>query len=213
MMGARVADRGRIHHTGGRQPISEPHEAIVSRRTIRQYPAASARPRGSARTPGRAGPPGPSAANLQPLEFVVVDEPEVRDKVFPALKWAAYIQPHGDPKPGQEPQAYVVVLVNTKIREKMYEYDVGAAVEAMAVSAWSEGSASCWLISIDRARSRRPSASRPHYRIDSVLALGYPAETSTVEDTKDSVRYWKDPDGSFHVPKRALRDVCHFNAF
>ncbi len=188
------------------------HEAIVSRRTIRQY---LARPidREALRRLVDAGRLAPSAANLQPLEFVVVDEPEVRDKVFPALKWAAYIHPNGDPKPGQEPQAYVVVLVNSKIREKMYEYDVGAAVEAMAVSAWSEGIGSCWLISIDRDKVQAALGVPPHYRIDSVLALGYPAETSTVEEMKDSVRYWKNPDGSFHVPKRAHRDVCHFNAF
>lgn len=188
------------------------HEAVVTRRTIRQY---QPRPldRSLLERLVEAGRLAPSAANLQPLEFVVIDEPEIRDKVFPALKWAAYIQPNGNPRPGQEPQAYVVVLVNTKIREKMYEYDVGAAVEAMAVSAWSEGVASCWLISIDRAEIQTALGIPDSYRVDSVLALGYPAETSTVEDFKDSVRYWKDPDGSFHVPKRALRDVCHFNAF
>jgi nitroreductase len=188
------------------------HEAVLSRRTIRQY---QARPVGR-ETLERlidAGRLAPSAANLQPLEFVVVDEPEVRDKIFPTLKWAAYIHPEGDPKPGQEPQAYVIVLVNTKVREKMYEYDVGAAIEAMAVSAWSEGVGSCWLISIDRAAVQAALGIPDQYRIDSVLALGYPAETSTAEEYKDSPRYWKDSDGSFHVPKRKLRDVCHFNAF
>jgi nitroreductase len=188
------------------------HEAVISRRTIRQY---QARPvgRDALRRFVDAGRLAPSAANLQPLEFVVVDEPEVRDRILPALKWAAYIHPNGDPKPGQEPQAYIIVLVNSRIREKMYEYDVGAAVEAMAVSAWSEGIGSCWLISIDRDKVQAALGVPPHYRIDSVLALGYPAETSTVEEMKDSVRYWKGPDGSFHVPKRAHRDVCHFNAF
>ena len=188
------------------------HEAVITRRTIRQY---QPRPldRALLERLVEAGRLAPSAANLQPLEFLVIDEPEVRDKVFPALKWAAYIQPDGNPKPGREPQAYVIVLVNTKIREKMYEYDVGAAVEAMAVSAWSEGVASCWLISIDRAVVQSALGIPEAYRVDSVLALGYPAETSTVEELADSVRYWKNPDGSFHVPKRALRDVCHFNAF
>jgi len=188
------------------------HEAVVSRRTIRQYQSWPVG-RDALRRLVDAGRLAPSAANLQPLEFVVVDEPEVRDKIFPALKWAAYIHPQGDPRPGREPQAYIVVLVNSKIREKMYEYDVGAATEAMAGSAWSEGIASCWLISIDRDKIQAPLGVPAHYRIDSVLALGYPAETSTVEEKKDSVRYWKDPDGSFHVPKRSLRDVCHFNAF
>jgi nitroreductase len=188
------------------------HEAVITRRTIRQY---QPRPivRESLLRLVDAGRLAPSAANLQPLEFIVIDEPEVRERVFPALKWAGYIQPNGDPQSGQEPQAYVIVLVNTKIREKMYEYDVGAAVEAMAVSAWSEGIGSCWLISIDRAKIHEALGIPELYRVDSVLALGYPAETSAVEELTDSVRYWKNPDGSFHVPKRKLRDVCRFNAF
>jgi nitroreductase len=188
------------------------HTAVLSRRSIRQY---QSRPieRDILGRLVDAGRLAPSAANLQPLEFIVVDEPEVREKIFPALKWAAYIHPQGDPQPGQEPQAYIIVLVNTKIREKMFEYDVGAAVEAMAVSAWSEGIGSCWLISIDRDKVQTALGVPLHYRLDSVLSLGYPAETSTAEEMKDSVRYWKDPDGSFHVPKRKHRDVCHFNAF
>ena len=56
------------------------------------------------------------------------------------------------PGPGHEPQAYIVVLVNTRIREKMYEYDVGAAIENMILAALGEGIASCWLISIDKPK-------------------------------------------------------------
>ena len=96
----------------------------------------------------------PSAANVQPLEFIVVDEPETLAEVFPCLKWAAYIAPAGDPKAGEEPTAYVVTLVNTKVREKMYEYDVGAAMENMILTALGEGVGSCWLLSIDRDRLR-----------------------------------------------------------
>ena len=47
------------------------------------------------------------------------------------------------------------------------------------------------------------------HKIDSVLALGYPAEEPEVEESKDSCRYWKEADGTFHVPKRRLKDVLH----
>jgi nitroreductase len=188
------------------------HELIVSRRSIRQF-----KPRAIDRAILErlvdAGRLAPSAANMQPLEFFVVDDPALRAKVFPCLKWAAYIQPAGNPKPGLEPTAYVFVLVNTKIREKMFEYDVGAACENIGLAALGEGIASCWLISIDRRKISEALGIPEEYRIDSVIALGYPAEASTAEDFKDSPRYWKDEAGGFHVPKRKRADVMHVNKF
>jgi hypothetical protein len=51
------------------------------------------------------------------------------------------------------------------------------------------------------------------YKIDSVIALGFPDEKPVVEEMKDSVRYWKDEEGRLHVPKRGLKDIIHFNGF
>lgn len=188
------------------------YDIIICRRSVRQF---LARPveRKTLERLVNAGRLAPSAANLQPLEFLVVDDEAVRAKVFPTLRWAAYIHPDGDPGPGREPRAYVFVLVNTQIREKMHEYDVGAAVENMALAALDEGLGSCWLISIDRPRVQEILGIPEGYKIDSVLALGYPDETAVVEAFKDSPKYWKDLDGTFHVPKRALQDVLHINTF
>jgi nitroreductase len=155
----------------------------------------------------------PSAANLQPLEFIVVDDEALKNELFRCLKWAAYVAPLGDPEPGHEPQAYVVTLVNTQVREKGHEYDVGAAMENMILTALGEGVGSCWLISVDRPRVIELFNIPEPYKVDCVLALGYPAEHPKVEELKDSCRYWKDPDGGFHVPKRKLESVVHFNRF
>ena len=46
-----------------------------------------------------------------------------------------------------------------------------------------------------------------------VIALGYKAETSLVEDMKDSVKYWRDEQEIMHVPKRKLEDILHINCF
>jgi nitroreductase len=188
------------------------HDLIVSRRTIRQF---QSKPldRAILEQAVEAGRLAPSAANKQPLEFVIVDDVEIRARIFPCLKWAAYIQPAGDPLPGQEPTAYIFVLVNSKIREKMYEYDVGAAVENICLSALGQGIASCWLISIDKPKIAGILGIPEGHLIDSVVALGYPAETSVAEEWKDSPKYWKDATGGFHVPKRKLKDVMHVNKF
>jgi nitroreductase len=155
----------------------------------------------------------PSAANVQPLEYIVVDDAALKAQVFPCLKWAAYIAPAGDPKPGEEPAAYIVTLVNSALREKMFEYDLGAAMENMILAGLEEGLGSCWMLSIDRDKLRTVLGVPEGYRIDSVLALGTPAEEPAPEVLTDSCKYWKDPDGRLHVPKRPLAAVAHYNKF
>ena len=185
---------------------------MVSRRTIRQFKSTPISREFLERLVNVARM-APSASNLQPLEFIVADEKEVLDKIFPCLKWAGYIAPEGDPRPGQEPMAYIAVLVNTDVRKKNYEWDVGAAVENMILTALEKGIGSCWLVSIDKKKIMSILKVPGSYMIDAVLALGYPAETPIADEMKDSIKYWKDNKGQLHVPKRRFKDVIHFNTF
>lgn len=188
------------------------YDLIISRRSIRQFEPKTIS-QNIIKDIVNAGRLAPSAANRQPLEFIVVDEESKRDNIFPCLKWAGYIAPEGNPKPGQEPRAYIVILVNTDIREKGYEWDSGAAIENMILTAWEKGIGSCWILSVDKVRVRILLNIPASYKVDSVLALGYPAESPVTEDLKDSVEYWKDEKGCLHVPKRKLAYVIHYNEF
>ena len=187
-------------------------ELIKKRRTVRQFKPEEIPDRVLLKL-AEVGRLAPSAANLQPLEFVLVKEPEIRRKIFHCLRWAAYISPAGDPRPGHEPMAYVVILVNSEIREKGYEYDVGAAAENIILAALAQGLGSCWLISVDRETLRGILGVPDKYRLDSVIALGYPDESPVVEDFSDSVRYFKDEYGTLHVPKRKMESVVHINRY
>jgi len=188
------------------------YEMVISRRSIRQFKPEPVS-RDILEKIVNTARLAPSAANLQPLEFVVVDEEELRKQLFTCLKWAAYIAPEGNPKPGHEPAAYIVVLVNSQVRDKEYERDVGAAVENMILTAWEEGIGSCWIVSAERNKIQEMLKIPKYYQIDSVLTVGYPDEEPMVEDMKDSIKYWKDKNGRLHVPKRKLGDVLHFNSF
>jgi nitroreductase len=188
------------------------YDLIRSRRTIRQFKPDP--------IPGEvlkklvdAARLAPSGANRQPLEFVVVDDEDVKKKIFPNLQWAGYIAPRGNPKSGQEPSAYIVVLVNSTIRAKGFEWDAGASIEHIILTAWEEGVGSCWIASVDRRRVRKILKVPDSHRIDSVVALGYPAEKPVPEDLVDSVEYWQDEKGRLHVPKRTLDSVIHYNKF
>jgi len=188
------------------------YELILSRRSIRQFKSKPIS-KDILEKLVNAARLAPSAANRQPLEFIVVDEEEMGRKIFSCLKWAAYIAPQGDPRPGHEPVAYIVILVNTGIKERGYEYDAGAAIENIILAAWEQGVGSCWLLSVERDKIQDILKIPMTYKIDSVIALGYPDEEPIAEIMEDSVKYWKDSTGRLHVPKRKLEDIIHFNRF
>ncbi len=188
------------------------YDLIISRRSIRQFQPEII-PGEDLERMINAARLAPSAANLQPLEFVAVQNKKICERIFPCLKWAAYIAPEGDPKIGQEPTAYIIVLLNIEVRDKGFEWDSGAGVENILLTAWEKGIGSCWLISVDKKRLREILNIPGHLKIDSVIALGYPAEKPVVEEYVDSVKYWKEKSSQFHVPKRKLQDILHFNRF
>jgi len=156
----------------------------------------------------------PSAANLQPLEYIIVDDEQLLPKIFDMLKWAKYIAPAGDPPPGHRPMGYIVVLVKEGVGYKNWEnYDAGLAVENMILVALEEGIGSCCLGSIDINRLRELLNIPEGYIISLVLALGYPDESPVVEEFRESPKFWKDKDSVLHVPKRGLKEILHRNKF
>ncbi len=185
------------------------YETIVRRRTIRRFE--------NKRVPYQvlercvnAARLAPSGANLQPCEYLVVDEEDFLDKVFATLKWAGYIT-DGRPVELEVPRAYIIILINRDISTEGYQYDVGFAAENIALTALEEGIGSCCLGAIDRKVLRKNLNIPPRYMIDLVVALGYPKESPLEEPLRDSVKYWKDEKRVLHVPKRNLKEILYRN--
>lgn len=153
----------------------------------------------------------PSARNLQPLEFAYIDEKNIVKEIFPMLKWAGYINPKGNPEKGREPVSYLTVLVNKEIYDDNFKYDAGAAIENFILSLWSYGIGTCWLLSVDRTKLRKLLDISDKYKIDSVIAIGYPDEKPVTVDTEQDIKYWKDEKNRLHVPKRKMKRVFHLN--
>lgn len=187
-------------------------EAIRKRRSIRRFRPDPV-PREILETLVDAARLAPSGMNIQPIEFVIVDDPEVAAKVFPLLLWAGYITPKGNPPPGEEPKAYIVNLINPKTNPRTPKHDVAAAAENIHLAAVSMGLGTCWVGSVNRPELAKVLGIPKDYEIDTVIALGYPAESPVVEVAGDSIEYWKDEEGVLHVPKRPLESILHVNAF
>ncbi|MBN3039384.1 MAG: nitroreductase family protein [Candidatus Omnitrophica bacterium] len=155
----------------------------------------------------------PSGANIQPCEFIAVNDQATVNKIFPALKWAGYIRPQGDPPKGREPRAYIVVLINRDKRPLCPEADAAACVENILLVAWGYGIASCWLGAIDKNRLGRVLRCPAHCEVKYVVALGYPDERPQVETARGSIKYYKDKKSTLRVPKRSLKEILHRNIY
>lgn len=189
------------------------YETIISRRTIRKFDQKKIDSE-ILKKIVNAGRLAPSAANLQPLEYLIIDEKDLKEKVFPNLAWAGYIKPEGDPGKGEEPTAYIIILADRKINPAP-ERDIGASVENMNLAAEEEGMGCCWIGAFKKKEISNIINVPENLSVELVLALGYPSEESVPEDIEkgSSIKYYKDSSGTLHVPKRKLDDVLHFNLF
>ncbi len=185
------------------------YEAILKRRTIRKFQATPI-PKESLMKMVNAARLAPSGGNLQPLKYVVITDETLLESVFETTRWAAYVTPHGTPKQGERPTAYIVVLVDTRIRKEA-DNEAGAAIAHVLLTAEEEGIGSCWIASVDTEALAGLLSPEEGLAIHSVVALGYPAQTSQVFEMKDGdVKYFMDGQGNFHVPKRKLDEIVQF---
>ena len=155
----------------------------------------------------------PSADNLQPLEYIIVDDDQLLPQVFSTRSWAAYIRPAGDPPQDKRPKAYIVMLKNSNTGVSSSVYDVGAAMENIILIALGEGLGSCPFASVERDSLKSILNIPGDYEIPLVIALGYPDESPVEEPFAGSVKYWKGEDGVLHVPKKKLESILHWNNF
>jgi len=184
-------------------------EKIVSRRTVRRYVQKDVPNEVLSRCVDAARL-SPSGANLQPLKYVIVDEYELLKEVFSTLSWAGYL-PDYQPSEGEMPRAYIIILLDKKIRENP-GHDAGIAAMSISMVAYDRGLGSCILGAVDRKRLRDVLDLSDDREIVLVVALGYPAEKPVVDKVKDgNIRYWLDENGVLHVPKRDRADIVRWN--
>ncbi len=155
----------------------------------------------------------PSAANLQFLEFLVITKKNLKEKIFPHLKWAGYLYPKGTPSEKERPASYIMVLINKYKSQRPDLRDVGAGVQNILLSLHYFGIASCWIAAINKKEIKKILKLPNFLELDSVIALGYPAHKSKVVKFKGSVKYYLDKSGTLCVPKRPLKEILFINEY
>jgi nitroreductase len=149
-----------------------------------------------------------SAANLQPLRYILSCDPTTNAKIFDCLTWAYYLKEWPGPAPGERPGAYIVILHDTRI-SKSLDCDHGIAAQSILLGAREAGLAGCMLAAVKRPRLRRLLNIPTPLKIKLVLAVGKPKETIVIDTVSEEgdIRYWRDENQVHHVPKRRLKDI------
>lgn len=149
-----------------------------------------------------------SAANKQPLKYILSCQPERNALIFSCLRWAGYIKDWRGPAEGERPSAYIIVLGDTRI-SPAFLCDHGVAAQSIMLGATEKGLGGCILAAVQRTKLSKLLEIPEHYEILLVLALGKPREKVTLETVgpDGDIKYWRDKDQVHHVPKRALDDI------
>lgn len=153
-----------------------------------------------------------SAANRQPLSYIVIRDREKVREVFGYTRWAAALPPEqGQPKEGEEPVLFIAVVENLEINRDC-DTDAGLAISNMTLAAWNRGVGSCIIGACDKPRLSELFGLTGQQKLHTVVAFGYPSHRSFIADAaKDGdTKYFLDENRDYMVPKRKTEDVVTY---
>lgn len=188
------------------------YDLIMSRRTIREFDEKPVSPELLEKF-ADAARLAPQAANKQSLEYILVNDKEACDKIFSNVVLAGYL--NWKPAKEKQPRAYIAIIVKEGIQKPIWiPYDVAYASHNICLAALTEGIASCLIGAFNKSAVKTILKLPENYDVPLLVALGFPAHKSVVEKMNDNdSKYWRDADGTFHVPKRSLNSIIHINEF
>ncbi|HEX2964969.1 MAG TPA: nitroreductase family protein [Syntrophorhabdaceae bacterium] len=149
----------------------------------------------------------PSAANLQPLKFLLSNTLGKNELIFSCLAWAAYLKDWPGPDQSERPAAYILILGDKEIAKEFW-CNHGIAAQSILLGAVEVGLGGCILAAMQREKLRRLLTIPARYEILLAIALGEPKERVVLVDAVDGeIKYWRDAAQTHYVPKRPLSEI------
>jgi len=149
-----------------------------------------------------------SAANNQPLKYILSNSEPTNQAIFDCLGWAAYLADWPGPEPSERPTAYIVITGDHTISDKFW-CDHGIAAQTLLLGARAKGLAGCMFGAINIKTLKTVLDIPDHLEVKLVVALGKPVEKAVIDDVgpDGSIKYFRDDNQIHHVPKRSLDEL------
>jgi len=115
----------------------------------------------------------PSAGNIQPWEFIIVKDAQVKERLAKELAWGSFIR---------NAPVCIVVLSNEKLSPTFFAIDAACATENLLLAAHALNLGACWVAVYSPKDEASENKVRTilkvpqHIRIIAVVPIGYPAE-------------------------------------
>lgn len=151
----------------------------------------------------------PSAGNKQPLRYAATEDPAIRSKLFPALKWAGALPDWDGPEPAECPTGYIAVLSPAGNVSLQTRIDMGIAGQTIQLAATSLGLAACMFLSFNPHIAAEVLEVPAEWQVSLMIAVGRPVEVRRLAamPVQGNAPYWRDAAGVHYVPKRSLAEV------
>ncbi len=146
-----------------------------------------------------------SARNSQSVRFALVDSKDLCDKIFPLTKWAGSIA--WNPSKEEAPHAYIALCIpnDVPVNKCLLYFDMGIIL----LTAVDMGYGGCIIGSFNKQSVQEVLNIPQNYDCEVLIALGEPAEISTVVDAVNGdIKYYRDEENKHqYVPKLPLNEL------
>jgi nitroreductase len=141
-------------------------DRILNRRSIRHYKKKEI-PEEVLNQIFEAGRNAPSAANMQPIHFIILKNNEVKKKL--SSIFSRFLK---------DAPVVIVGCANVKaiLTGKWAVVDTTIAMQNMAIAAWALGVGSCWIGSFNEDKVKKTLNIPDNWKVVALITLGYPAE-------------------------------------
>jgi nitroreductase len=154
-------------------------DAIAARQSVREYEDRAIEPEKLERLL-EATRLAPSASNRQEWRFVVVQDPELRQRLIEAARDQAFV--------GQAPVVIAACAVGTDhimpCGLPSFSIDVAIALDHLSLVAVEEGLGTCWIGAFDQEKVKALLGIPDDVCVVELMPLGYPADTPRSKQRK-----------------------------
>lgn len=141
-------------------------DLILSRRSIRKYEKKEI-PEDVLNQILEAGRNAPSAANKQPIHFIILKDHETKKKL--STTFSRFLK---------DAPVVIVGCANVKalLTGRWAVVDTTISLQNMVIGAWGLGVGSCWIGAFNEKKVKETLMIPDNWKVVALLTLGYPAE-------------------------------------